>query len=686
MPTIIFNPLIALMLLSSLAGCEGARMLEVQSESTAPERPLIARKLLFGNPVRSQGRISPDGQWVSWLAPLDGVLNIWVAPSDDPEAARVLTRDTGRGIQQHFWAHNGSTLLYTQDKGGNENNHLFAVELDGAEVRDLTPIADGAKAVVEGLNSLHPNTVLVGLNERDRQRFDLYAIDLGNGERKLVYENPGFADVVVDRMFRPRLGYEQAPGGSARYLKLDEEGHATPFIEIAAEDVNSTQVLGFNAAGTHFYMVDARERDTKALVSVEYATGSREVLGFDPAADVSDVQLNPVTYVPEAYSVNRLRSQWHPIGEAVAADLQRIDEALVGDFQILSTTDDGSRWVVYADAPVSPGEYHLYDRSSGGLKLFLQTRPELAETSLQPMYTLEIPARDGLPLVSYLTLPAFSDPHGNARPEAPVPMVLYVHGGPWARDEYGYNSVHQWLANRGYAVLSVNYRGSSGFGKTFLNAAVKEFAGKMHDDLIDAVGWAVQEGITKPDTVAIMGGSYGGYATLVGVTFTPDAFACGVDIVGPSSLVTLVESFPEYWKPYLAGTWYKFVGNPDNPIEREDMLARSPLTRVGDIKVPLLIGQGGNDPRVTKRESDQLVSAMEKKGLTVTYVNYPDEGHGFVRPENRLSFFGVAEGFLATCLGGAYQPLGDDLNGSSMEVLHGADYIQGLNGALGKSD
>lgn len=670
------------MLLTSLAGCEGSRMLGTKLVSTNAEQPLLTRQILFGNPVRSQGRISPDGKWVSWLAPLDGVLNIWVAPADDPEAARVLTQDTGRGIQQHFWAYNSSMLLYTQDKGGNENNHLFAVGLDGVMVRDLTPIADGARATVAGLNSLHPNRVLVGLNERDPQRFDLYEIDLVSGERNLVFENPRFANVVVDRMYRPRLVYEQNSGGSARYLKLDGEGNLTPFIDIAAEDVNSTRVIGFNVAGTHFYMVDTRQRNTAALVSVEFSTGSQEVLGFDPAADVADVLLNPASYVPEAYSINRLRSQWHPIGAAVASDLQRIDETLAGDFQILSTTVDGSRWVVYSDAPVSPGEYHLYDRSTGELELLLKTRPELANDELLPMYATEIPARDGLRLVSYLTLPALSDPDGKGRPVSPVPMVLYVHGGPWVRDEYGYNSVHQWLANRGYAVLSVNYRGSSGFGKDFLNAAVKEFAGKMHDDLIDAVRWAVHEGITKQETVAIMGGSYGGYATLIGVTFTPDVFTCGVDIVGPSNLVTLVESFPEYWKPYLAGTWYKFVGNPENQNEREDMLARSPLGRVGDIKVPLLIGQGGNDPRVTKRESDQLVSAMQKKGLPVTYVNYPDEGHGFVRPENRLSFFGVAEGFLATCLGGDYQPLGDDLDGSSMEVLHGTDYIQGLKEAL----
>jgi len=264
-------------------------------------------------------------------------------------------------------------------------------------------------------------------------------------------------------------------------------------------------------------------------------------------------------------------------------------------------------------------------------------------------------------------------------------MVLYVHGGPWARDSYGYNSAHQWLSDRGYAVLSVNYRGSTGFGKPFVNAAKKEFSGRMHDDLIDAVQWAVDAGIASQNRIAIMGGSYGGYATLVGVTFTPDTFACGVDIVGPSNLITLIESFPAYWRPSLEGNWYAFVGDPADESARADMYNRSPISRVGDIKVPLLIGQGQNDPRVTKAESDQIVAAMDDRNLPVTYLNYPDEGHGFARPENRMSFFSVTEAFLSNCLGGRYQPIGADFEGSSIQILHGAEHIPGLP-AMGQGD
>ena len=317
-----------------------------------------------------------------------------------------------------------------------------------------------------------------------------------------------------------------------------------------------------------------------------------------------------------------------------------------------------------------PGVYYLFDRASRQATRLFSTRPDLDGEPLQPMEALEIPSRDGLTLVSYLTRPAGA--------EGPQPMVLVVHGGPWARDNYGYHSFHQFLSNRGYAVMSVNYRGSTGFGKNFLNAAIGEFAGKMHDDLIDAVNWAIDEGIADPERVAILGGSYGGYATLVGVTFTPDTFACGVDIVGPSSLITLVESFPAYWGPQLEATWFKFVGNPADEEDRADMHNRSPITRIDDIKAPLLIGQGENDPRVTKLESDQIVAAMNERDLPVTYLNYPDEGHGFVRPENRMSFYATTEAFLAQCLGGRYQPIGDDFEGSSVQVLNGAEFVPGL--------
>jgi dipeptidyl aminopeptidase/acylaminoacyl peptidase len=406
------------------------------------------------------------------------------------------------------------------------------------------------------------------------------------------------------------------------------------------------------------------------------------VIGENERADISGAVVDPRTYEPLAYSTNYLRTEWVPLDDGFAADLEFLRGRLDGTLSFAGMTRDGRRMVVSAASAREPSIYYLYDREARTLTKMFETRPELAEAPLQPMHPVVIPSRDEMSLVSYLTLPPGSDSDGDGVPERPVPLVLVVHGGPWARDQYGYNSLHQWLANRGYAALSVNYRGSTGFGKNFVNAAVGEWAGKMHDDLIDAVDWAVRRNITRPDQVAIMGGSYGGYATLVGLTFTPDRFACGVDIVGPSNLATLIESFPPYWRPILEGTFIRHIGDPANPEQRAAMMARSPITRVENIRVPLLIGQGANDPRVVKAESDQIVAAMQARNLPVTYLLYPDEGHGFNRPENSLSFFAVSEGFLSRCLGGRYEPIGDDFTGSTVQVLEGAEHVPGLSGAI----
>lgn len=658
---------------------EAVEVVETVTEAVVEEAaPIIERVAIFGNPERTQGRISPDGAYISWIAPVDGVLNVWVAPADDPSAAKAVTNDTYRGIRSHFWAPNSQYIYYTQDDGGNENFHVYASNVETGEVKDLTPVDERVRATIQGVSAEKPDHILVGLNERNPQIFDLYLVDASTGERELVKENPGYAGWVIDNNLTPRFGLVQTPGGGSDIVDMEDN----VLMSIPAEDFLTTNTFGFNKANTHMYAVDSRGRDTAALVKISAEDGSVEVLAENDKADISNVLIHPETYELLAYATDYLRSEWTPLSDETAEDLAFLKGELSGDLQILASTDDLTKAIVYSESAEAPGVYYVYDRENDTLTEMFATRPELADAPLQPMHPLEIQSRDGLTLVSYLTLPPGSDADGDGRPESPVPMVLAVHGGPWARDNYGYNGWHQWMANRGYAVLSVNYRGSTGFGKNFVNAAVKEFAGKMHDDLIDSVEWAVAEGIAQEDKVAIAGGSYGGYATLIGVTFTPDTFACGVDIVGPSSLVTLVESFPEYWKPFLEGTWFKYVGDPANEEDRADMLARSAITKVDNISVPLLIGQGENDPRVTKLESDQLVEVMAEKGLPVTYVNFPDEGHGFARPENRLAFYSVMEGFLAGCLGGQAEPIGTAFDGSSVQVLHGADYVPGVADAI----
>lgn len=644
-----------------------------EPEHAAPPA-IIPRKDIFGNPERSIARISPDGRHVSWLAPKDGVMNVWVAPTDNPGNARVVTSDSYRGIRIYYWAPNSEYIYYTQDDGGDENFHVYSSDIETGEVRDLTPVAEGARATIEQVSPAMPDHIVVGINERDPQIFDLYIVDVTSGERELLRENPGYAAWLIDNSLEPRYGLQPTPDGGANIVDFDGE----VFAVISPEDFLVTQPIGFNKDNTAVFMLDSRGRDTAALTRVDLGTGEPELMAANDDADISGVLTDQRTFEPVAYNVNYLKSSWHGLTDTAKADFEAISDQLSGSLSIVSTTEDMSKWVLHEDAAEKPGAYYVYDRADGSVSQMLVTRPALNDATLATMQPVVIEARDGLELVSYLTLPAHSDSDGDGRPDAPLPMALAVHGGPWARDEYGYHPWHQWLANRGYAVLSVNYRGSSGFGKSFMRAAINEFAGKMHDDLIDGVAWAVAEGIADPDKVAIVGGSYGGYATLIGVSFTPETFACGVDLVGPSSLVTLIESFPEYWKPWLAGTWYTYVGDPANEEERADMLERSAISRIDDIAVPLLVGQGENDPRVTKLESDQLVEAMSNSELPVTYVNFPDEGHGFQRPENRLAFYAVMEGFLAQCLGGRAENVKDAFDGSTIEILYGRGYVSNL--------
>jgi dipeptidyl aminopeptidase/acylaminoacyl peptidase len=644
---------------------------------------LIPRDKIFGNPSRAGGQISPDGKHVSWLAPVDGVMNVWVAPVGNLGAAKAVTKEAKRGLQNYFWAPDGAHIIYLQDSGGNENFRVHSVDI--ATLRDtaLTKAGDKVRATIQGVSKLRPDVVLIGLNDRNPQFFDLYEVNYKTGATKLVMENPGYGGWVTDNQLKPRFAFQQVPGGGSKYFRLGSDGKWAEVLTVANEDFFTTNPIGFNRDGTALYWVDSRGRDKAALVKMDPETLKSEVIAASDKADIQGLLTDPDSYEPIAYSVNYLKNEWTPLNAEAKADLDFLKAKLPGEVSIVSATDDGSKLIVAASAAERPAAAYIYDRKAKSLTKLYETRPDLAAYKLQPMWPVEIPTGDGKTLVSYLTLPPGADANKDGKADKPVPMVLFVHGGPWARDGYGYNSAHQWLANRGYAVLSVNFRGSTGFGKGFVNAAIGEWSGKMHQDLIDAVDWSIARGVTSKDKVAIMGGSYGGYATLVGLTFTPDKFACGVDIVGPSNLKTLMESFPPYWRPILEGTFYKHIGDPSKPEDLKRMMAQSPITRVDAITKPLLIGQGGNDPRVVKAESDQIVEAMKARKLPVTYINYPDEGHGFVRPENRLSFFAISEGFLSKCLGGRAEPIGD-FTGSSIQVLEGADYVPGLAAAASK--
>ncbi len=672
---------LTLSVLGLLSACTTSQHFDLRSPSVlrpALETELIPRTTLFGNPDRGQVRMSPDGNKLSWLAPVDGVLNIWIAPVDDISKAQPLTRSTERSITNHQWGFNSQYVLYRQDKDGDENYHIFATDVATGATRDLTPVRDGVRASIEARSASRPNKIVVGMNDRDTEVFDLHLVDVATGESELLKINPGFGAWLIDNELKPRYGYETPPGGGAQVIDFD----GNILVDIPMDDYLTSDFAGFDASGRFLYALDSRDRDKAALVRIDTHDGSVEPLGVNAQADVGTVLYHPTTRRPLAYSAEFLTQKWYVLDPAFTEDFRFLQQQLDGNIGIVSISDDLAKLIVYVSGPQSPTHYYIYDRQARSLVSLFTTRPELERAGLQPMHPVEIRARDGLSLVSYLTLPPGSDDDGDARPDSPLPMVLSVHGGPWERDSYRYDPYVQWLANRGYAVLSVNFRGSTGFGKAFLNAATREFAGKMHDDLIDGVDWAVAEGITEPGRIGITGGSYGGYATLVGLAFTPDVFACGAARVAPSNLVTLIESFPDYVKPYLESDWYRFVGNPEIASDRRDMLARSPIMRAERIEKPLLISHGANDPRVAKAESDTIVAAMAANGLPVTYANFPDEGHGFARPANQFANYALTEHFFAECLGGRAEPFGDALDRSSIEILHGAHYVGGLENAL----
>ncbi|MCC8691446.1 S9 family peptidase [Xanthomonas campestris pv. raphani] len=647
--------------------------------ATAPE--LIPRDALFGNPERASVRISPDGKYLSWVAPLDGVLNVWVAPVDAPDKARAITKDTARGIRSYYWTYHSDTLLYLRDTGGDEDFHLYAVNLSDGSSKDLTPFKK-TNAEVYGISDQHPDAIMVGMNDRDAKWHDLYKVDLASGTRTLVQKNTDSLDsYLLDGNYQLRYA-TRATDDAGRELLVPEGKGWKSVDRIPFEDVTNTAPAGLTDDGKTLYMLDSRNRDTAALYAIDTASNARTLLFEDPRADAGSTLNDPKTGVVQAVSTDYLRREWKTLDTSIAADLQKLKSLGPGDAGIAARTLDDRTWIVAYSAAETPLTYYRYDRAAGGklTKLF-SARPALEGKPLVPMWPQEIAARDGLKLVSYLSLPAEADSNHDGKADKAVPLVLFVHGGPWARDSYGSSAYEQWLANRGYAVLSVNFRGSTGFGKAFTNAGNGEWAGKMHDDLLDAVQWAVKQGVTTPQDVAIMGGSYGGYATLVGMTFTPDAFKCGVDIVGPANLNTLLGTVPPYWASFYKQLT-KRMGDPATAAGKQWLTERSPLSHVDKISKPLLIGQGANDPRVKQAESDQIVNAMKAKNIPVTYVLFPDEGHGFQRPENSKAFNAVTEGFLSQCLGGRAQPIGADFEGSSITVPEGADRITGLADAL----
>ena len=613
---------------------------------------LIPRSVLFGNPERTGPRISHDGSSLAWIAPRDGVLNVWVAPIEgssgvDWEAARPVTDDRDRGVRQFGWAWDGRHLLYVQDVGGDENWRLYDVDLETGARRDLTPF-EKIHAMIIGSSKRRRGEVLVGINADNPQLHDVYRLDLSTGALVKEIENPGYAGWLADEDLVVRCALAPLPDGGFDVLVRDSaaaDAEWRTLLTIPAEDATSSDVVSFSGDGQSLLVISSAGADKARLTRVDIATGASTVLTEDPDADVSGAILHPDTRDPQVVTILKDRMTYVVLDPSVEDDVKAIRALHPGDPIFAGRDEADQTWLVGFTYDTGSIAYYMYDRAAKSGALLFEARPELSSYTLAAMEPFSFTARDGLTIHGYVTFPPGLD-------RSSLPAVLNVHGGPQVRDTWGYNPEAQWLANRGYLCVQVNYRGSTGYGKAFVAAGDREWGGKMHDDLIDAMAHVVSAGWADPSRVAIYGGSYGGYAALVGAAFTPGVFCCAVDIVGPSNLKTLLETIPPYWAPMIAQL-YRRVGNPET--DADFLWSRSPLSRARDIRIPLLIAQGANDPRVKQAESEQIVAALEDAGIEHEYMLFPDEGHGFAKPENRIKFYAAAERFLARYLNGRYE-------------------------------
>jgi dipeptidyl aminopeptidase/acylaminoacyl peptidase len=630
---------------------------------------LVPRRTFFRNPDRANVQLSSDGQQLAWTEPVVGIQNVFVAPVDDLGRARQVTHETGRSVAGYTWTYTNRHLVILRDRDGSENHHSYSVDINTG--RELTLIEQTeVRSFIWRESRDHPAEIVFGMNARDRRYFDAVCVDVTTGASRVVFENPGYSGLVFDDTLTVRLAIRVRHDGSGEILEVAPDGGTTRLLDVPHEDVMNTSVWRFARDGRSFFMRDSRGRDTAALIERDTQTGATKILAEDAAADIVGAWWDPHTMRPLAAVALSSRQSWHPIDAAVQEDLDFL-AAHIGDaeFWIVSQNLATRRLVISVTRSDAAGEFVLYDRDVRTLTPLFKARSDLDDVPLRELLPVTIKARDGLALPSYLTLPHDGFRNG--------PLVMVIHGGPYSRDAWGYNGMHQWLANRGYAVLSVNFRGSTGFGKTFIRAADQEWGGRMQDDLTDAASWAVAEGYADPARIGFCGASYGGYAALMAATRTPETFACIVDIFGPSNLVTLMQAIPPYWQTWFA-LFRRRLAAPETDEGRAWLMDRSPITFAEQIVRPLLIIQGMNDVRVKPTESEQIVDALQRRDIPVTYATFSDEGHGFVREENRLAFSAVMEAFLAQHLGGAVEPVGDAFAGSTIRFVAGRELIPGM--------
>lgn len=645
-----------ILLASAIVAILAAPLATLAQSKSQPD--LIDRELFFGDPEISAAQLSPDGKFIAFVKPFKGTRNVWVKRTEEPfDAAKPITADKSRPVTQYFWSRDGKYVLFAQDKAGDENYNVYAVNpADGPAAGEDVPAArnltdaKGIRAAIYAVPRSEPDAMYIGLNDRDKAWHDLYKVKISTGERTLMRQNTErITGWVFDLKDQLKLATRAAENGDTEILRVDDKSFTKVYSCNVFESCGPVQ---YHKDGQRVY-VETNKGPTlnlTQLVLFDPATGKEELVESDPMnrVDFGNASFSEVTdeLISTSYNDDRERIYWKD--KSFESDYKLLQKKLPGkELAFNNSTKDERLFLITAFSDTEPGERYLFDRQTKKLTLQYRVREKLPRTAMTTMKAVRYKSSDGLEVPAYLTLPK-----GVAAKN--LPAIIVPHGGPWARDSWGYNGFAQFLANRGYVVLQPNFRGSTGFGKKFLDGGNKEWGQKMQDDVTWGAKYLIAEGIADPKRVGIMGGSYGGYATLAGVTFTPDVYAAGVSIVGPSNLITLLESIPPYWEP-IRKLFYERMGDPNTPEGKAQLLRQSPLSSADKIKTPLLVVQGANDPRVTKRESDQIVIALRERGFPVEYIVAPDEGHGFARPVNNMSMFATAEKFLAKHLGGRYQ-------------------------------
>jgi len=626
----------------------------MNSSNNQYHTPLIDREIFFGNPVIAGAQLSPNGEYITFIKPLEGIMNIWIKGINDAfDTAIPLTQDKTRPIRSYFWSRDSRYVLYVQDKGGDENFRVYRIDPKEATDKhipkaiDLTPY-DDIRAMIVSLPKKSEDKIYIGINDRDKAWHDYYSVDIGNGNKTLILENTEHLNgVTFDLQGELRLASRSLADGGNEILKLTKNGWESILKSNLEESISP---IKFTKEGDLYIISNVGDPDLMGLYLYNMESGDTVLIESDPEnqVDIQNASFSQETeeLIATIYVGDKKRIYWRD--ESYKQDYEYLKEQYPGaEISITSSTKDENLWLFYVNKDTDPGNAYSYERSSKVITHLYTPRPDLPTEHLTNMTPVSYPSSDGMIIPAYLTLP-------NTQSTENLPAVVFVHGGPWARDHWGYNSFAQFLANRGYVVIQPNFRGSTGYGKKFLNAAINEWGEKMQDDLTAAAQYLTEKKYADPKRIAIMGGSYGGYATLAGLTFTPDVYAAGVSIVGPSNLFTLLETIPPYWESARV-MFHKRMGNPNTEEGRAQLTRQSPFFHAKNINAPLLVAQGNNDPRVKTSESDQIVIAMRDIDLPVEYLNFPDEGHGFANPRNNMAFIAVMEKFLADHIGGRYQ-------------------------------